>query len=197
MNSFFIISLLSLIIIINQVYGHGYLSTPTARTGTDQTVHSPVPCGGVAKGAVQATWQAGSQQNVLWNIVANHGGSVSLYINFDGQPETTNQFAMNPLLTNQPIVSGTNTGQITVPNQNCVNCTLNWVWTPTASGEQQYWGCADVAISNASPAIQSLGPNAAGSCIGGLLRCSSANNMIHSGILLLFVILSTILFYFF
>lgn len=62
------------------VSAHGHLSSPAARTGTKADVHTAF-CGGVAKlSTTAATWQAGAQQSVSWNIAVNHVGTISGYI---------------------------------------------------------------------------------------------------------------------
>ncbi len=60
------------------VAAHGYLTSPTARTGSGDAVHVAA-CGGVAKTTITATWEANSKQTIRWNIVNNHQGNIYGY----------------------------------------------------------------------------------------------------------------------
>ena len=75
MRSLTVICLIALAV---YVAAHGHLTTPTARTGSQDAVHTTA-CGGVAKTTITATWSANSQQTIRWNIAANHMGNIYGY----------------------------------------------------------------------------------------------------------------------
>lgn len=67
------------IALVVYVAAHGHLTSPAARTGAEAAPQEAV-CGGVARKAITATWEAKSQQTIRWNIAADHGGNIYGYI---------------------------------------------------------------------------------------------------------------------
>jgi predicted carbohydrate-binding protein with CBM5 and CBM33 domain len=169
------------IALVVYVAAHGHLTSPAARTAAEAAPQEAV-CGGVARKAITATWEAKSQQTIRWNIAADHGGNIYGYIITDNSTETQTNFNKNMLFGPIKSKGGDASATFTVPDVSCDSCVIQWLWQ---SDETPYYGCSDVKITGGSNAIQT--PN--GLCFGGLVRCGSAStSYIHVGLLLMAIV---------
>ena len=134
---------------------HGMLIIPQPRTYSLSTVsisHTIVvptrlqnnnqrtaPCGSVSKGQITQSYKGNQNISVTWNVEANHGGTMSVYV-IDYSDSSTVTLA-----SGVAAAPGNTTIKVTIPNYYCSNCTLQWVWTSTEP--TPYYGCVDISVA--------------------------------------------------
>eukprot|EP01089_Gocevia_fonbrunei_P013458 TRINITY_DN3459_c0_g1_i2.p1 TRINITY_DN3459_c0_g1~~TRINITY_DN3459_c0_g1_i2.p1 ORF type:complete len:263 (-),score=61.78 TRINITY_DN3459_c0_g1_i2:50-838(-) len=124
---------------------HGYLQFPVARTGTGDNVRT-VPCGGKNAAAVPKGnyFVKGRVSTITWKIVADHGGTVRLFMDYEGGSNFT---PLSPIVPNKSPASYN-----VIFDDTCNPCSLQWLWT-TSSESSPYVGCADFIVLDATKNI--------------------------------------------
>ncbi|KAL9653181.1 hypothetical protein ABK040_009488 [Willaertia magna] len=119
------------------------LTGPAPRTAkaTNNNNQRTAPCGSISKKPVTNVYKKGEQVNVTWNIEANHGGTISVYL--IDLPNGGNYTLASKIGSK----AGDTTQTVTIPNILCNNCTLQWVWN--SNEPTPYYGCVDIAIQEA------------------------------------------------
>ena len=110
------------------------------------------PCGGIAKGTPQATFNAGQIVKVQWEETIDHPGYFEISISSD------NDQTFTLLTTVQDTLNDGNTPHryevdVQLPaGLNCNNCTIQMVqWmTENPANPTPYFSCADITIGNQS-----------------------------------------------
>jgi len=160
--------LLLVVVFVVVVAGHGILVQPTPRAGTDQGTGDKIqgssatndgsntcagPSGGAGEvaGAIQATYQAGSQIKVTWDTTIPHASPPGVRIAIRYQP--TDSFDDNILAQGLDVgAKGCHSTTVTLlANKTCDDCVLQWMWESSADGGY-YLGCSDIKIQTAAVA---------------------------------------------
>jgi len=190
-------TLVSLATLAGIADAHIHLTYPLARTdsmtGDQKEQHCGVP-NQVRNPARVTELRPGSTITVTWLETINHPGWFRIAFQPDGQifgipPAGNGQSNVNgtiaasnfPTLNqegidgaNQSIVlkdripDGTLSTQVTLPNMECANCTLQFIqvmidkpqYTIDAASDDIYFNCADITLSNAAPMTPDAGPGA-------------------------------------
>jgi len=137
------------------VSSHGYLFTPTARSGTNNNLRTG-PCGRNqynSPGPIQAEYKPGDTITVGWKADANHGDDIVYRICYDSDAtsasDLTNCLNANTLGTQQN--GGTTNPETTTftldPDKTCERCTLQMDWTNGGG----WYGCTDIKIAKPCP----------------------------------------------
>eukprot|EP01089_Gocevia_fonbrunei_P013459 TRINITY_DN3459_c0_g1_i4.p1 TRINITY_DN3459_c0_g1~~TRINITY_DN3459_c0_g1_i4.p1 ORF type:complete len:137 (-),score=27.93 TRINITY_DN3459_c0_g1_i4:4-414(-) len=104
---------------ISTAEAHGYLVFPVARTGTDDNVRS-TPCGGKNPAAIPTGnyFVKGRESTIKWQIVADHGGTVRLFMDYEGGSNFT---PLSPIVPNKSPASYN-----VIFDDTCNPCSLQW-----------------------------------------------------------------------
>jgi hypothetical protein len=155
---------------------HISLTAPTPRHADQKTG----PCGlaNSQRGANVTTLKPGSQLLVRWNETIQHPGHFRISFDTNGQrftippTATADTQTTDPLVIDDLIPDTSMAGyslQITLPNVECNNCTLQLIqlmtdkppYTTDAASDDIYFQCADITLSNGAPTIDGAPPDAA------------------------------------
>lgn len=141
-------------------FAHITLTSPKPRT----IEQKQGPCGetGSTRGNVVATYKPGQTITVEWDETVDHGGHYRIAFDGDGDdalafPAATSDPA--PITLADPIgdhAPGHYTQQVTLPNMNCTNCTLQLIQLMSNIGTDAppytyYYQCADIVLSDSAP----------------------------------------------
>jgi MYXO-CTERM domain-containing protein len=164
-------------------HAHIQLTYPTQRY-TDQKYG---PCGRLndtGRGDAVTTLPPGATITVTWNETINHPGHFRISFDDDGQddfadPEHFEDFYTVPSVIADNIADtpqgGVSSFEITLPNIECANCTLQVVQVmtdkpPYGDGNDLYYQCADLILSadapDAGPTPDAGPPDAAPDALG-------------------------------
>jgi uncharacterized protein (TIGR03382 family) len=196
---------------------HIHLMTPQARTDSSTGDQKDAPCGVLNQVRTNrvTTYRPGEQIMVTWTEPIDHPGwfRVALQPNGDAFPippvsngqsnvggtlaasnmPTENLTGMTDAVTGAIIIAdrvadGLLMTQITLPNMECANCTLQFIqvmidkppYTIDAASDDIYFNCADVTLSNTAPMVDAgvTGPDAPG---GGNMNPSTTGGCSTSG----------------
>ena len=181
---------------------HIHLMTPQARTDSSTGDQKDAPCGVLNQVRTNrvTTAKPGEQIMVTWTEPIQHPGwfRIALQPNGDAFPippasngqsnvggtlaasnmPTENLTGMTDAATGAIIIAdripdGQLMTQITLPNMECANCTLQFIqvmidkppYTTLPDSDDIYFNCADVTLSNAAPMVDAgvnTGPDAPG-----------------------------------
>lgn len=145
-------------------YAHIQLTYPPQRY-TDQKAG---PCGRspeTGRGATVTTLQPGATITVIWDETVNHAGYFRISFDDNGQdgfidPADPTDFYNSATVLADNIADtpsgGTSTFEITLPNIECDNCTLQVIQFMTGNppyndGNDFYYQCADLVLSANAP----------------------------------------------
>ena len=143
---------------------HIDLKTPLSRTDNDDAAQKTGPCEGAPAGD-RTELTAGETFSVTWDETIQHPGHFRIAINQDGDDFPTtdvladfDDISGNGIILVETEGDTANTGyshDITVPDVNCDNCTLQLIQVMTTAGtidlgEDLYYRCADISITGAS-----------------------------------------------
>ena len=125
------------------VAGHGMLSIPTPRAGTQlagPNKGNVGPCGTATATAAapSAELQAGTATTVTWDLAAAHAGPCNIRI-----AQTDAALADAPLLETVAACNQQDSVAVTVPAGLSGNAVLQWHW----QGDGPYFDCADVTVT--------------------------------------------------
>jgi uncharacterized protein (TIGR03382 family) len=164
----------------NLAHAHIHLTSPLARTdsmtGDQKDQHCGVN-GQVRNAARVTTYKPGETITVTWLETINHPGyyRIAFQPNGDvfgipaagnGPPagfpsvdETGLTDATGAIILADRIPDGMLSTQITLPNMECNNCTLQFIqvmtdkppYTTAANSDDIYFNCADITLSNTAP----------------------------------------------
>ena len=171
---------------------HIHLTAPQARTDSSTGDQKDAPCGvlGQVRTNRVTTAKPGEQIMVTWTEPIQHPGyfRIAFQPNGDAFPipapgagggfPDVDQTGMTDAATGAIILKdripdGMLMTQITLPNMECTNCTLQFIqvmtdkapYTTDAASDDIYFNCADVTLSNAAPMVDAgvnMGPDAPG-----------------------------------
>lgn len=171
---------------------HIHLATPQARTDSSTGDQKEQHCGvlGQVRTNRVTTYRPGEQIMVSWAETIDHPGffRVAFQPNGDtfpipapaaggGFPNVdqtgTTDAATGAIIIKDQIPDGMLMTQITLPNMECTNCTLQFIqvmtdkapYTTDAASDDIYFNCADVTLSNSAPMVDAgvnTGPDAPG-----------------------------------
>lgn len=135
------------------------------------------PCGaaGSTRGATVATYTPGETITVEWDETVDHPGHFRIAFDDDGQDVFVNPMLHTdsyPWVLAEPIADkagGHYTQQVTLPDAECANCTLQLmqIMTTTEPYDSFYYQCADIAISANGGGSGSGGDGGGGESSGG------------------------------
>jgi len=140
------------------VWGHGYLKSPTARSGVRDTKYTPyndavklATCGNDPDAKpIVATYTEGQEITVTWEITIPHTSAPGVRIALKKQ--NSDSFDAGTILVSGLEAStpantrGDYSATVKLPaGVTCESCVLQWVWQSQSDGGF-YIGCADVTI---------------------------------------------------
>lgn len=126
------------------VAGHGIMTTPAPRDGTNvaggNKGNNAEPCGTntATPGTPTATLAAGAETTVRYNLIAAHGGPCEVRI-----AATDGALAGTAALARNNACNGDDALTVTVPANLAGTAVLQWYW----QGDGAYYDCADVTIT--------------------------------------------------
>lgn len=126
------------------VAGHGIMTTPAPRDGTNvaggNKGNNAEPCGAntATPGTPTATLAAGAETTVRYNLIAAHGGPCEVRI-----AATDGALAGTAALARNNACNGDDALTVTVPANLAGTAVLQWYW----QGDGPYYDCADVTIT--------------------------------------------------
>ena len=143
-------------VLLGCVAGHGMLSIPAPRAGTQQAGPNKGnvgPCGTATATAAapSAELQAGTATTVTWTLAAAHAGPCNIRI-----AQTDAALADAPLLETVAACNQQNSVAVTVPAGLSGNAVLQWHW----QGDGPYFDCADVTVTGRGAANSAAGGGA-------------------------------------
>ncbi|MDQ3341168.1 MAG: hypothetical protein M4D80_38940 [Myxococcota bacterium] len=171
---------------------HIHLTAPQARTDSSTGDQKDGPCGvlGQVRTNRVTALKPGEQIMVTWTEPIQHPGyfRIALQPNGDAFPipaevgvggfPTEDRTGMTDgptgaIIIKDRIPDGMLMTQITLPNMECTNCTLQFIqvmtdappYTTDAASNDIYFNCADVTLANAAPMVDAgvnTGPDAPG-----------------------------------
>jgi hypothetical protein len=177
---------------------HIQLSSPSKRY-TDQKVG---PCGRANGARTNNVTELapGSTLTVTWNETIDHPGHFRIAFDDDGtddfiNPATATDFNNSPavLVDNIPDTpgGGESSVEVTLPDIECDNCTLQLIQVMTTSGpignDDLYWQCADLRLTNNPSGDVDAGPDDGGDGDSGCSASGSSASL--AGLLLAFAAL--------
>lgn len=172
------------------VVGHGILTTPQPRAGTNVAGGNKGnvgPCGTNTNtpGTQTATLTAGEQTAVRYNLVAAHNGPCEVRI-----AATQDALANTAPLARNAACNSRDDLTVTVPANLAGTAVLQWYW----DGDAPYYDCADITVSRAAGGANSATRDGATSsdadCEGE--SCGGSGTKIFGAVLLILGILGGI-----
>jgi MYXO-CTERM domain-containing protein len=153
----------ALMLLAPDAIAHITLSFPPPRT----TMQKAGPCGiaDSVRGTTVTTFKPGEKVMITWTETIEHPGHFRISIDEDGNdsfvvPKDYTDFDPDPTILVNNITDQTGAAphtysqEITIPNKECANCTLQLLQTMTdkppfgpAGGNDFYYQCADIVIS--------------------------------------------------
>lgn len=176
-------ALVSGLLFADLAQAHIHLTYPLSRTDEPLGEQKEQHCG-TANSARSAdrvtTFAPGQTITVTWDETINHTGHFRISFNPDGDefgiPPTsdTTTEGVDPLVLKDMIPDGTTSAQITLPDIECDNCTLQFIqlmydkppYTTDANSDDIYFNCADLRLTN-DPSTPTPPPGEPGSAQGG------------------------------
>ena len=156
-----ILAVLSILCVGNSAKAHLDLTAPTSRHGAD--VLKDGPCGQTGSTRTQnvTTFSPGETITVSWDEYVDHPGHFRIAFDADGDddfvdPATMMEFDSNSSVLMDNIADttgGTSSVQVTLPNVECDNCTLQVIQVMydkppyTTPGNDIYYQCADLVLT--------------------------------------------------
>lgn len=154
----------ALVLTASVAFGHAALTYPVPRS-SDSAIKTG-PCGPYAKTNTPTLLTAGQKITVTWTETVNHPGYYRIAYS---TTDTTADFNSHVIKNNIPNPDGgqLNDGvQITLPNINCDNCTLQLIQVMTNTNPpSNYYSCADIALSGSDAGVPDAGVPDAGSVV--------------------------------
>jgi len=164
---------------------HIHLTAPQARTDSETGDQKEQHCGvaNQMRTTRVTTFKPGETITVTWLETINHPGHYRIAFQPNGsvfsipKPGTGGGFpdaneegldaATGSIVLKDMIPDGTLTTQVTLPNMECDNCTLQFIqvmtdkapYTIDAASDDIYFNCADITLSNGAPAQPDAGPS--------------------------------------
>ncbi len=162
---------------------HIHLTTPLSRTDLPTGDQKDQYCGvlGQTRNAARVTtYKPGQTIMVTWQETINHPGYFRISFQPNGdvfeipKPDAANansyptedltgmtDAATGSIILKDRIADGTLMAEITLPNMECDNCTLQFIqvmtdkppYTADAASDDVYFNCADITLSNAAPMV--------------------------------------------
>ena len=166
---------LTLLLTTTVANAHIALRSPAPRS-TDQ---KGGPCGlaGSTRGATTTTYQPGQVITVEWDETVDHPGHFRLAFDDDGDDIFVNPVSHTdsyPWVLADQIADKTGssnhyTQQVTLPDMECTNCTLQLmqIMTTTEPYNSFYYQCADLTISANAPGDPNTPGDSSGGCSAG------------------------------
>lgn len=165
---------------------HIHLTAPLARTDSELGDQKEQHCGVANQQRTTrvTTFKPGETITVTWLETVNHPGHYRIAFQPNGSvfsipkagagggfPDTNEEgpdAATGSIVLKDMIPDGTLTTQVTLPNMECDNCTLQFIqvmtdkapYTIDAASDDIYFNCADITLSNGAPAQPDAGPGA-------------------------------------
>jgi MYXO-CTERM domain-containing protein len=190
---------------------HIQLTYPTQRY-TDQKYG---PCGrqnDTGRGDAVTTLPPGATITVTWDETINHPGHFRISFDADGQDDFVDPAGFDDFYTADSVLAdniedtplgGPSSFEITLPNIECSNCTLQVVQVmtdkpPYGDGNDLYYQCADLILTadapDAGPTPDAPGPDAPGPGIDdpGGCGCQSGPGSLPGSAVLLIMVLAAL-----
>ncbi len=147
-------------------HAHIALLSPSPRT----TAQKVGPCGtGESVRGPALTFKPGETITVEWDETVNHPGHYRISLNMDGQEfelpnQPTDNFATTLVDQIADKTGGRYTQDITFPDVECDNCTLQLmqIMTTNVPYNSFYFQCSDIVLSNSAPGGSDAGDEGPG-----------------------------------
>ncbi|MFL5322341.1 MAG: SCE4755 family polysaccharide monooxygenase-like protein [Myxococcaceae bacterium] len=159
--------LLLALVVADVAFAHAALTSPTPRS-SDSAIKTG-PCGQYAKLNNPTPVLAGAPLTVTWEETVQHPGHYRLAYSLGA--DTDAEFNQHVLADNIPNPTGlqaTNSMDVTMPNINCDNCTLQLVMVMTETNPPtNYYSCADIRLYGSDAGVESDAGSGGGGGGGG------------------------------